>query len=484
MDILINNSLYSNISQINIYNTSNQAIGFAQSWENDIIQKTLSGTYSTSVSYIGDYAFAYCNQLQSIYITTSYVGSFAFCSCTNLQCAEIFLTGLNGVYEYAFSGCLSLESVNIHSSPNYSGSTRWTIRSWAFSYCASLKCITFDYAISPTYSAFAACYSLSSVLIKCNGSDTDIIMGRDAFLSCRTLMNIFIMGYLVWRGDGWGSSGISSPFFTTPLSRTIGYLGHYGSLCIPQSMYSIYMSRTYYQGMLSERIVQLTSSDIANIYALWDKTPDSITVTVNQGNNIIYDTDDLSTIRKYLTAVAHFSSGDIAIPYVMLKISGTLSIGSSTLTASYAGVSATFSVTVTDMWENNVYNVPLYKLNQCGIRAATDYNSTSSTRVSYTEYDIRLDTGYKYTFTYTTTASDTVYIGVQYLTSTGFTDAKNGTSLTSTTKKDMGWQTSGYTLPSQSNIKRCWMTFGCGSSKNKSLTPSQITSITITRTAV
>lgn len=74
----------------------------------------------------------------------------------------------------------------------------------------------------------------------------------------------------------------------------------------------------------------------------------SITVVFNQGENKIYETDDINTLRQYLTVTAHFEdqSHEVITEYTL---SGTLEAGTSTITASYGGKTATFNVTVTSV---------------------------------------------------------------------------------------------------------------------------------------
>lgn len=72
----------------------------------------------------------------------------------------------------------------------------------------------------------------------------------------------------------------------------------------------------------------------------------SITAVFNQGQNVIYDTDDLDTLRQYLTVTAHFEDNTSAT-ITDYTLSGTLEAGTSTITVSYAGKTTTFNVTVT-----------------------------------------------------------------------------------------------------------------------------------------
>lgn len=83
----------------------------------------------------------------------------------------------------------------------------------------------------------------------------------------------------------------------------------------------------------------------------------SISASFNQGGAVIYDTDSLDTLRQYLTVTAYYddSTSDAVTGYTL---SGTLSEGTSTITASYGGKTDTFSVTVTHVDNTLVYSLP------------------------------------------------------------------------------------------------------------------------------
>lgn len=72
----------------------------------------------------------------------------------------------------------------------------------------------------------------------------------------------------------------------------------------------------------------------------------SISAVFTQGSAVIYDTDTLDTLRQYLvvTALYEDSTTETVTSY---ELSGTLTVGTSTITATYGGKSATFNVTVT-----------------------------------------------------------------------------------------------------------------------------------------
>lgn len=73
----------------------------------------------------------------------------------------------------------------------------------------------------------------------------------------------------------------------------------------------------------------------------------SISAVFEQGSAVIYDTDDLDTLKQYLTVTATYE--DLSTREITAyTLSGTLEVGTSTITVSYAGKTTTFNVTVTE----------------------------------------------------------------------------------------------------------------------------------------
>lgn len=73
----------------------------------------------------------------------------------------------------------------------------------------------------------------------------------------------------------------------------------------------------------------------------------SITAVFTQGQNVIYDTDSLDTLKQYLVVTAHYddNTDTVVSDYTL---SGTLAVGTSTVTVSFGGKTTTFTVTVTE----------------------------------------------------------------------------------------------------------------------------------------
>lgn len=74
----------------------------------------------------------------------------------------------------------------------------------------------------------------------------------------------------------------------------------------------------------------------------------SISAVFNQGQNVVYDTDSLDTLKQYLVVTATYSdSTTVTVPSADYTLSGTLVVGTSTITVAYGGKTTTFTVTVT-----------------------------------------------------------------------------------------------------------------------------------------
>ena len=75
----------------------------------------------------------------------------------------------------------------------------------------------------------------------------------------------------------------------------------------------------------------------------------SIDAVFNQGSAVIYDTASLNSLKQYLTVTANYSDGTREmLSDSAYTLSGTLTVGTSTITASYQGKTDTFAVTVTE----------------------------------------------------------------------------------------------------------------------------------------
>lgn len=83
-----------------------------------------------------------------------------------------------------------------------------------------------------------------------------------------------------------------------------------------------------------------------------------ITAVFTQGSAVIYDTDTLDSLKQYLVVTAYYDDGTTADVTSACTLSGTLAEGTSTITATYSGKSATFNVTVSVFTHPYTLNYP------------------------------------------------------------------------------------------------------------------------------
>lgn len=143
----------------------------------------------------------------------------------------------------------------------------------------------------------------------------------------------------------------------------------------------------------------------------------SITATYTQSGTV-YDTDTLDSLKADLVVTATYDDQSTAIiPATAYTLSGTLTEGTSTITVSYEGKTATFSVTVT--------------------HATVQYSITNDlTNVTTSNAQTAINSGEAYTATLTATTgyditSVSVVMGGQDITATAYSDG--GISISSVT---------------------------------------------------
>lgn len=111
----------------------------------------------------------------------------------------------------------------------------------------------------------------------------------------------------------------------------------------------------------------------------------SISAVFTQGQNVVYDTDSLDTLKQYLVVTAHYddNTDTVVNDYAL---SGTLAEGTSTITVSFGGKTTTFTVTVTATpepgtdWEDGVsYTFEVIENEYVSKGAVTSYNGWSRT---------------------------------------------------------------------------------------------------------
>ena len=131
----------------------------------------------TGVTKIGDYAFAYCENVTAVSFAGSVtnIGEYAFSYCSSLQ--NITLpAALTTIGQYAFENCSALKSITIPEGMR-------TITTYAFYNCTSLESVTFPYTIRTIEDyAFADCNQITDVYYQgAEGDWKQIVIGEDNF---------------------------------------------------------------------------------------------------------------------------------------------------------------------------------------------------------------------------------------------------------------------------------------------------------------
>lgn len=113
------------------------------------------------------------------------------------------------------------------------------------------------------------------------------------------------------------------------------------------------------------------------LYEVEEKTLVSISAVFNQGSAVIYADSALSDLKPYLTVTARYSDGTTQT-VTSYTLSGTLTTGTSTITASYSEKTATFNVTVSPVETPKRYIVQGDIASHIGIPSINVSNGTIS----------------------------------------------------------------------------------------------------------
>lgn len=186
----------------------------------------LVNVYFPSCKNIWSNAFNNCSSLKNVTFAAGYsvVEEGTFQNCVNL---EEFSYTVTKAYSNAFMNCKKLSVINF-------GSTWCHIGSSAFYSCNNLEMISgailvggFD-ATGIGSSAFAECSKLKSITFGVLKGDENI--GNYVFSGCIALSQFYLNSStaLFSIKEGW--------FYHTPMSSS-SYLGKYGSIYVPSSLY-------------------------------------------------------------------------------------------------------------------------------------------------------------------------------------------------------------------------------------------------------
>lgn len=132
--------------------------------------------------------------------------------------------------------------------------------------------------------------------------------------------------------------------------------------------------------------------------AMYPKAPIvSISAVFSPGSAEIVYSQSLNSLRVYLTVYANYENG-VSAPVSEYELSGTLAVGTSTITVSYEGFTTTFDVQVVvapDEWENDIVTVTMENKTVNG--APPNYGAYNTLRGSYTGFAVQTSADYDYT---------------------------------------------------------------------------------------
>ena len=117
---------------------------------------------------------------------------------------------------------------------------------------------------------------------------------------------------------------------------------------------------------------------------------DSISAVFTQGSAVIYNTDPLDTLKQYLVVTATYSDSTTEVlSDSVYTLSGTLTVGTSTITVTYGGKTATFDVIVSDMMVNDMLTLDGIQ----NTRSGHDASATAWEDLSGNRHDFAAQSG-------------------------------------------------------------------------------------------
>lgn len=157
-------------------------------------------------------------------------------------------------------------------------------------------------------------------------------------------------------------------------------------------------------------------------------TLSSISCVFNQGSAVILSTDSLDSLKQYLTVTAHWSDSTTStVASSDYTLSGTLTVGTSTITASYGGKTDTFTVVVS----SNEYT---YEIVGTGV-VNTNGGVESNSNYNLTDF-IELDSNYSaFTFVHDAMESGSPTCYAQFFNGDTYVNRLGLSKTTNTTRQ-------------------------------------------------
>lgn len=186
---------------------------------------------------IPSHAFRNCGSLTSVYIPNAIsIDSYAFFNCS-LSLYSVSFSKTTYIGPSAFNQCYSLNGVSFPSA-SYIGS-------YAFAYCSSLGSAVFPTVKTIGSGAFGNCTLMSEITFNAVSS-----IAAYAFSKCWYLLSVYLLGSSVCK-----LANVNA-FISTPISNYSTKAGRYGSIYVPSSLWSSYISATNWVNY-SSRLVSI-----------------------------------------------------------------------------------------------------------------------------------------------------------------------------------------------------------------------------------
>lgn len=227
------------------------------------IDGTVTAVDNSSATYVPSYKFYYCSQLSSVNLpNVTSMGIAAFSYCTSLT--YVSMPKVSVVQSSCFYGCNLSEA--IFPSVSYIGVRGFfqntslitasfplvtTLMASAFAYCYSLTNVSFP-KVQYLYSyCFQNCNSISSIYfpsalvvyrLGCSGL-TYAKFDMASNFSTGVLYQCSHLSILDLTGVSSVPTLGTNPFYGTALSDS-SYLGYYGSIYVPSSLYASFIAAT------------------------------------------------------------------------------------------------------------------------------------------------------------------------------------------------------------------------------------------------
>lgn len=174
---IVANGTYTATGSVDGYSPITVSVGGGASFEDEIIQRTISGSYTNyGISIVGNASFSECTNLSEVNMpNVTTVSSSAFYRCYSLSYAN--LPNCTKLQTGAFYMCYNLESIVLGSCSSIQGN--------AFYGCSKLTSLDLSLCPSIEFCTFYQCSKLTSVnMPQCSA------IGTSAFYYCKSLTSV------------------------------------------------------------------------------------------------------------------------------------------------------------------------------------------------------------------------------------------------------------------------------------------------------